>query len=183
LDYVPIYTHQCYITSEEEKAYKITLQAFKKKQRKKEKLLAMTVEGLTDTTTQDMIDNLVARRKKKLWELEQINKGVPMGEIKTQTHKEKMEEICEQIIEKMMDKEGFKLEEITPAMIEERMPKEPKPTAESMDCLVFADIECILDSSDTFIPILICFSREDSSTIHHHWGTNCVDLFLYTMKT
>ena len=182
LDFVPIYTHKCYITSEEEKSFKRTLQVFKKRQRKKKQLLAIVPEGLPDTTTQNMIDTLMEGRKKKLREIEQINNGVPMAEIKAQAYEEKMEELRQRVIEKMVDEEEIQIDEITPEMIEQRMPEEPKPTKSSTDCLVFADIECILDSSDTFIPILICFSREDASTIHHHWGTNCVDLFLDTMK-
>ena len=35
------------------------------------------------------------------------------------------------------------------------------------------DIECILDSSNTFIPILICYTKEDSDKIFDPWGTHC----------
>ena len=48
-------------------------------------------------------------------------------------------------------------------------------------CLVCADIQCILDSTNTFIPILICYTRGYSQTIFYHCGTNCVDLFIQTL--
>ena len=54
----------------------------KKKKKKKEKLLGMVVEGVPDENTQGMIDTLIAQRKKKLKDLEYINMGVPMAEIK-----------------------------------------------------------------------------------------------------
>ena len=73
-------------------------------------------------------------------------------------------------------------------MVDERMAelqgKQPQ-TSESKkifaDGLVCADIECILDSTNTFIPILICYTRGHNKTICHHWGTNCVDLFIETL--
>jgi len=64
------------------------------------------------------------------------------------------------------------------------MPKEDNPQQAKKilaDGLVFADIECIIDSTNTFIPILICYARGYSKTIFHHWGTNCVYLFLEKM--
>jgi len=178
LEFVQIYEHQCFITSEEEKAFKRTLQALQKQKKKKEQLLNMIVKGLPDTSTQDTIDKLIASRKKKLQEIEQINQGVPMAEVKAQAYEEKMNEIREKVILKMMEEEEIELEHITFEMVEQRMPEEIKPSTKSLDCLVFADIECILDSTNTFIPILICYAREDNKTIHHHWGTNCVIYFL-----
>ena len=44
-----------------------------------------------------------------------------------------------------------------------------------------ADIECILESTNTFILILICYTRGYSKKFFHHWGTNCVDLFIQTL--
>ena len=82
LEFVPIYEHQCYITSEEEKQFKRALQKLRKEKKKKEKLLGMVVEGVPDENTQGMIDTLIAQRKKKLKDLEYINMGVPMAEIK-----------------------------------------------------------------------------------------------------
>ena len=42
-------------------------------------------------------------------------------------------------------------------------------------------MECLLDSSNTFVPILICYARHDDDTIYHHWGTNCIQTFIETM--
>ena len=50
----------------------------------------MIVEGLPDEHTQTMIDELVAKRKKKLQELDQINSGVPMAYIKAQAYEERV---------------------------------------------------------------------------------------------
>lgn len=73
-------------------------------------------------------------------------------------------------------------------MVDERMAKlQYKQTQTSewkkifADGLVCAVIECILDRTNTFIPILICYTRGHCKTIFHHWGTNCVDLFIQTL--
>ena len=34
--------------------------------------------------------------------------------------------------------------------------------------LVFADVECILDRTNTFVPMLICYAGKDDDTIFHH---------------
>lgn len=47
--------------------------------------------------------------------------------------------------------------------------------------MVFADVECQLDETNTFVTILICFAREDDDTISHHWGKNCIQEFIKTM--
>ena len=47
--------------------------------------------------------------------------------------------------------------------------------------MVFADVECLLDSTNTFVPILICYARDDDDIIFHHWGTNCIQTFLPAM--
>ena len=77
LEFVHIYDHQCFITSEEEKQFKRTLQELSRQKKKKEQLLWMMVEGLPDDHTQKAIDDLIAKRQKKLKELNQINSGVP----------------------------------------------------------------------------------------------------------
>ena len=185
LEYVHIYDHQCFITSEEEKQFKRTLQELRKRKKKKEQLWGMVVEGLPDDLTQTMIDDLIANRQQKLKELDQINSGVPMTEIKAQRYKEKLNDLREKVMLKMIEEEGMELDDITLEMVEERMPQQTEDTRESKkifaEDLVFADIECILDSTDTFIPILICYTRGYYKTIYHHWGTNCVDLSLETM--
>ena len=39
---------------------------------------------------------------------------------------------------------------------------------ELLEFMVFADVECQLDETNTFVPILICFVREDDYPIYHH---------------
>ena len=58
------------------------MRKLRQQKKKKEQLLAMVVEGLTDDHTQMIIDDLIAKRKKKLKELKEINSGIPMAEIK-----------------------------------------------------------------------------------------------------
>ena len=67
-------------------------------------------------------------------------------------------------------------------MINERLSKERATNKIQTKNLIFADIECLIDDSNTFIPILICFTKGHLKTIHHHWGTNCVSLFLETLQ-
>ena len=145
----------------------------------------MVVEGLPDKHTQNAIDDLIAKRKKKLKELEQINRGVPMTEIKAQRYEEKLNDLREKVMFNIMEEEGFELDDITLEMVEDRMAKQqdkPQQIGESKKIfagrLVFADIECILDSTNTVIPILICYTRGYSKNIFHHWGTNSIDLFI-----
>ena len=164
LEYVNIYEHRCYITSEEEKRFKRTLQDLRKKKKKKEILLGLVLEDLYDSQTQAIIDDLVAKRKKKLKELEQINNGVPMSEIK-------LTDLQEKVIDELLD-EGMTPDDITLEMVSERMPQRTEllkgPKKIFADNLVFADIECIIDSNKTFIPVLICYARGYSKTIYHH---------------
>ena len=108
-----------------------------------------------------------------------------MAEIKTQRFEEKLNDLREKVMLKMMEEEGFELDDITLEMVEDRITKQqgnPQQRSESKkifaDGLVYADIECILDSKNTFIPILICYTRGFGKTIFHHWATNCVDLFI-----
>lgn len=108
-----------------------------------------------------------------------------MAEIKAQRYEEKLNDLREKVMWKMMEEEGFELDDITLEMVEDRMARQqdkPQQTSESKKIfaggLVCADIECILDSTNTFIPILICYTRGYSKNIFHHWGTNCEDLFI-----
>lgn len=177
-------------SSEKEKQFKRTLQELRRQKKKKEQLLGIVVEGLPDdhTCTQSAIDDLIAKRKKKLKELEEINSGVSMAEIKTQRYEKRLIDLRGKKMLKMMEEEGFELDDITLEMVEDCMVKQqdkPQQTSESKKIfpggLECADIECILDSTNTFIPILICYTRGYSKTIFHHWGTNCVDLFIQTL--
>ena len=151
LEFVHIYDHQCFITSEEEKQFKRTLQELRRQKKKKEQLLGMMVEGLPDDHTQKAIDDLITKRQKKLKELDQINSGVPMTEIKAQRYEERLNDLREKVMLKMMEEEGFELDDITIELLEDRMAKQqdkPQQTSESKKIfaggLVCADIECIL---------------------------------------
>lgn len=166
LEYVNVYEHQCYITSEYEKHFKRALQTLKKDKKKQDQLLGNNGEGLTG----EMMERLIAQRKRKLKELEMINKGVPQTDIQ-------QEDLREQIMAELLE-EGVPSEEITPEMVNERLPEETPPLAINAEDLIFADIECLLDSTDTFIPILICYTRGREEIIYHHWGTNCISQFL-----
>ena len=105
LEYVHIYDHQCFITFEEEKRFKRRLQDLRRKKKKKEQLLGMVVEGLPEYHTQSVIDDLIAKRKKELKDLKEINSGVPMVEIKAQRNEEKLNDLRAEVMEQMMDEE------------------------------------------------------------------------------
>ena len=154
LEYVHIYNHKCYITSEEEKQFKRQLQDLRRKKQKKEQLLGMLVEGQPGDTTQQLIDELVAKCKKKLKEIDQINSGVPMAEINA----EKWNDLGEQVMLKMIEEEGFELDDITLDMVEQCMPKETKKILG--DDLVFADIECIIDSTNIYSNSTLLYTRK-----------------------
>ena len=187
LEYVNIYEPKCFITSEEEKEFKRELQDLRRKKKKKEQLLNMVDEGLLDDHIQSVIESMIAQRKKKLEELRKINMEISMTHLKAQRNENSLNALREEVIDQLLD-EGLTDDEITLKMVDERLTKlqnkeqkEEKESHISADDLIFADIECILDSSNTFIPILICYTKGDSDKIFHHWGTNCVQLFIKTM--
>ena len=47
--------------------------------------------------------------------------------------------------------------------------------------MVFVDVDCMLDRTNTFSPMLICYAREDDETIFHHWGLNWIQTFINTV--
>ena len=63
--------------------------------------------------THKAIDDLIAKRQKKLKELDQINSGVTMTEIKAQRYEERLNDLLEKVILKMMEEECFELDDIT----------------------------------------------------------------------
>ena len=112
---------------------------------------------------------------------------MPMVEIKAQRNEEKLNDLRAEVMEQMMD-EGVALDDVNLDMVDERVAKlqyKQPQTSEwkkiFADGLVCADIECILDRTNTFIPLLNCYTRGHCKTIFHHWGTNCVDLFIQTL--
>ena len=146
----------------------------------------MVVEGLPDDHTQSIIDEITAARKRKLQELRQINMGISLTELKAKRNEDRLTDLRVEVIEQLLD-EGVADDEITLNMVDERMNQLQNKQQESQDShisasdLIFADVECILDSSNTFIPILICYTQGDDERIFHHWGTNCVKTFINTM--
>ena len=77
---------------------------------------------------------MIAKRKKKLKELDQINSGVPMAEIKTERYEEKLNDLPEKVMLKMIEEDSFELDDITLELVDDRMPQEqnkPKQTSES----------------------------------------------------
>ena len=150
LEFVPIYDHKCYITSEEEKQFKRQLQELRRK--KKEQLLGMVVEGLPDDTAQVMIDQLIAKRKTRLKELDQINSGVPMAEIKAQAYEERLNDVRGKVMLKMNEEEGFELDDITLDLEEESMPKQTEDTKWLVWCLQISSASLI---ARTYLIIII----------------------------
>lgn len=168
LDYVNVYEHKCFITSEEEKHFKRILQKMKKEKKKREQLIG-NIEGLSD----ELMERLIVQRKRKLKMVERINKGVSPADIQR-------EDLQEQVMAQLLE-EGLCPEEITPEMVNARLPHEQTTEIIHVDDLIFADIECLLDSTNTFIPILICYTRGREETIYHHRGTDCISHFLETV--
>ena len=118
MEYVNIYEHKCFITSEEEKCFKRHLRKLRKLKKEKEKLAAKYVggEGLQDEFTQTMIDGLMKQRKRKVQDLEDINKGIPMEETMRWRDEQRMENLRERVMKQLVDK-GVELDAITTEMI------------------------------------------------------------------
>ena len=168
LEYVNIYDHRCFITSEVEKCFKRNLRRIRPEKKTKEKLAAMVVGGdeLKDDCLEVIIEDMLERRKKKVQELKDINKGIiPMEEIKRRRNEEALNDLRERVMLQLVQ-EGMELDEITLDMVEERVNATQEKQAQGVSApeqvMVFADVECILDSTNMFVPILICFAREDA---------------------
>ena len=173
LEYVHVNEHRCFITSEHDKAFKRTLQTLRKKKRQEDQLLSVYAEGLQEGGTQAKIDALIAQRKRKLKEIAMINQGVPQSEIRREV-------IQEQIMADLLE-EGLSPEEMTPELVNARLSQEEEekiPSSVDADHLIFTDIECLLDNTHTFVPILICYTIGRDEHVFHHWGTNCIQQFL-----
>ena len=169
LEYVQVYDHQCYITSEEEKSFKRILQKMKKEKKKRDQLIGNNGMELSD----EGMEHLIAQRKRKLQMIKRINQGLSPSDIQR-------EDLQEQIMTDLLE-EGVPDEDITPELVNERLSQESIPTTFDADHLIFADIECLLDDSNTFIPILICYTVGRNQRIFHHWGVNCINQFLETI--
>ena len=187
-EYVNIYEHKCFITSEEEKCFKRTLKEFQKQKREKEKLYTelYVEEDAKDEFKQKVIDDLMKQRKRKVDELNAINNGIPMEEIMRRREQQRLDDLCERAIQQLQER-GVALEAITQDMVDREVRRNQKQEEdltsqqEPSTIMIFADVECLLDSSNTFVPILICYARHDDDTIYHHWGTNCIQTFIETM--
>ena len=123
LEYVTIYEHKCFITSEEEKEFKRAPQDLRRTKKKKEQLLNMVDEGLLDDHTQSVIESMIAERKRKLEELRKINMGISMTHLKAQRNEDSLNALREEVIDQLLD-EGLTDDEITLKMVDERLTKQ-----------------------------------------------------------
>lgn len=71
----------------------------------------------------------------------------------------KLRDLQEKVIDELLDEE-VPPNEITLEMVHERLPQSTETFTKKIfaDDLIFADIEYLIDSSKTFIPILICYT-------------------------
>ena len=176
LEFVPIYDHQCYITSEEEKTFKRELKKLLKTQKRKQVLTNAGLDELAQDTAplnDLLIDHLKRQRQRKVTRLEKLNQGILQSEIDLQ---ERQDIAIETLL-----KEGVSPAEITPELINEHLPPPEPPMTLNADHLIFADIECVLDDTNTFVPILICYTIGRDEHVFDHWGSNCINQFSETI--
>ena len=125
-------------------------------------------------------------RQRKVEELNDINNGIPMTEIIRRREQERLEDLCERAIQQLQER-GIALDTFTNAMIDSGVRRNQKQGEDltsqqvTSKVMIFTDVECLLDSTNTFVPILICYARDDDDTIYHHWGTNCIQTLIETM--
>ena len=125
-------------------------------------------------------------RQRKVEELNDINNGIPMTEIIRRREQERLEDLCERAIQQLQER-GIALGTFTNAMIDSGVRRNQKQGEDltsqqvTSKVMIFTDVECLLDSTNTFVPILICYARDDDDTIYHHWGTNCIQTLIETM--
>ena len=146
LEFVNMYDHKCFITSEEDRQEKREEKQAKFKEICLKKLMATM--GERQTTIEGRSEE---------------------NDVQTEKNEEEETLLEEKERERVKDE---MLEEET-SLPEEKDDKKPE--------MVFADVECQLDETNTFIPILICYAREQEDKIYHHWGENCLQEFLNTL--
>ena len=183
LEFVQIYDHKCFITRDEEKDLKRLVQKFKSAEREREKVLKHFAMSITHSTNEEDVDHIVAQCKKRLNGIQHITRSVPQEEKSVEEEKggggDDIKKLKEKIVSEMIQ-EGFSASDITIQAVNERLPEKVKVI--NPKNLIFADIECLLDETNTFIPILICYTKGAKGKILHHWGTNCVALFLDSLQ-
>ena len=85
---------------------------------------------------------MIEQHKKKVQELKNINKGIPMEEIKRRRNEEALNELRESVMGQLVN-EGKDLDEITLEMIEERVhaaqQKQAQGVSASGRVMVFAE--------------------------------------------
>ena len=80
LEYENIYEHKYFITSEEEKCFKRNLRQLRQEKQTMEKMVGTVVDRdrLNDDYLGAIIEKTIEQHKKKVQELKEINKGIPM---------------------------------------------------------------------------------------------------------
>ena len=118
LEYENIYEHKYFITSEEEKCFKRNLRQLRQEKQTMEKMVGTVVERdrLNDDYLGAIIEKTIEQRKKKVQELKDINKGIPMEESKRRRNEEALNDLRECVMEQLVN-EGKDLDEITWDMI------------------------------------------------------------------
>ena len=91
-----------------------------------------------------------------------------MEEVKRRRNEEVLSDLRERVMLKLVE-EGMEIDEITWDMMEERVnatqENQTQDVSDQGKVMVLADVECILNRSNTFVPMLICYAREDDDTI------------------
>ena len=173
LNYVDLYSHQCFIVSDKYRANKWRDIEFKKEQRCLEAIKEMTtIDGkkVQEVATRPItFKDFEEERMKQQRDQEPQEQVGPTREQSIEAVKKKLQDLGVDVEEIADDKlETFYLDHYVLTGGKKEKHKE----------LVFADIECCIDDNRKFTPNLICFERETSDEKYHFWGRMCIRLFL-----
>lgn len=196
LDYVNIYEHQCYITSDDErkllleeriaKNFGKCIQEVNKMETENGELVQELHNRGIERTNQQVREDLQRFRRERQELIEDLHIGLDPVETENRGREEQLGQQRMTAVEGLVF-QGLEVEEITDDMITDKI---NEMEAKMQQCLadrelqkfmVLADVECQLDETNTFVPILICFVREDDDPIYHHRGKNCIKEFIKTM--
>ena len=89
-----------------------------------------------------------------------------MAEIIRGGEQQRLEDLCERAIQQLQER-SIALGTITNDMIDSEVRRNQKQEEDltsqqvTRKVMIFADVECLLDSTNTFVPILICYARDD----------------------
>ena len=169
LNYVDLYNHQCFITSDTYKANRRTDMRCKAEEKILESVKEMTT--LNGEKAKDVAKRPITRKEHEAAR----QKAHPPLPVDPQKEQEYIDLVKKKMADLGVDVTEIPDNKVNKFYMDHFMQGECKKPNNSE--LVFADIECSIDDDRLFTPNLICFERESSDKKDQCWGKSCIREF------